>query len=70
MYALQLLDWLRLPLFKFRWTLKKGRQFDDFVVTGGTVIVMATYSATSDNKAVKLTTPCFQWSLFLKILFS
>ena len=37
----------------------KGRQFDTFVVTGGTVscrnVVMTTYGATSDDNVVKLT---------------
>ena len=39
----------------------KDRQFDNFVVTGGTVSChMTTYSATSDNKVVKLMTFCFR----------
>ena len=36
----------------------KDRQFDNFVVTGGTV--MTIYDATSDNKVVKLTILRFQ----------
>ena len=39
----------------------KGRQFDNFVVTGGTIGCNDNLRCTIDDKVVKLTIFCFQY---------
>ena len=51
-------DYSRVSLFVLDSLKTKDRQFDNFVVIGGTVIT-PTYGATSDDKVVKLTIFCF-----------
>ena len=67
-------EWLK---FKDIWTPKrKDRQFDNFVITGGTVSCLKNnlrchqwwqLGATSDDKVVKLKNLCFQWRPWIAI---
>ena len=50
-------------------THTEDRQFDNFAVIRGKVVITTTFGATNDNKVIKLTIYCFQWMELLIHIF-